>query len=508
MTSPIDISPVHQKIVCEILSEHLPSDVKVWVFGSRADWTTKNSSDLDLALEGKSKLNYKIISILDNAFEDSDLPYMVDIIDLNNVNNNFKQIVNKKKIRLHINSQYTSNKMKRITLDKFSPFVYGKSLPETKRNIHGDVPVIGSNGIIGYHDVALTHGPTIIIGRKDTVGAIHYVPKPCWPIDTTFYVTGDDELLMRFKYYALKTLNLDQMNSDSAVPGLNRDAAHARSLYIPSKINRRIIAHILDTLDNKIELNRYMGQTLEKISHALFKSWFVDFEPVHAKMNGHWKRGKSLPGLSAHLYDIFPDRLIDSELGEIPEGWKAKPIDKIANFRNGLALQNYRPKENEPRLPVVKIAQLRNGQVDNKEWAKEDIISECIICDGDVVFSWSGSLLVKIWCGGRAALNQHLFKVTSYEYPKWFYLLWLERHLKKFQSIAAGKATTMGRIQRHHLSEVKCIVPNNDLLNAANEIFGYILAKQISNDMQSRLLIDLRDMLLPKLVSGELQFTL
>ena len=276
-------------------------------------------------------------------------------------------------------------------------------------------------------------------------------------------------------------------------------------ILLPSLSEQRVIAHILGTLDDKIELNRRMNETLEEMARAIFKSWFVDFDPVRAKMDGSWRRGESLPGMPAEMYDLFPSRLVDSELGEIPEGWGVKALDEIANFRNGLALQKLRPKENEERLPVVKIAQLRSGKADSDEWATTSITPECIIDDGDIIFSWSGSLLVKVWYGGRAALNQHLFKVTSRQYPKWFYLHCTQSHLPEFQRIAADKATTMGHIKRHHLSEAKCVIPNQTLLSAVDDTFVKFLSKCITINVESRTLADLRDTLLPKLISGELR---
>ena len=276
---------------------------------------------------------------------------------------------------------------------------------------------------------------------------------------------------------------------------------------IPPLPEQRRIAHILGTLDDKIALNRRMNETLEEMARALFKAWFVDFEPVRAKIEGRWRRGKSLPGMPAELYDQFPDRLVDSELGAVPEGWEIKALDEIANFRNGLALQKFRPKENEERLPVVKIAQLRTNKANSGEWAKADITPECIIDDGDVIFSWSGSLLVTVWCGGKAALNQHLFKVTSGQYPKWFYRHFTEVHLAEFQRIAADKATTMGHIKRQHLSEAKCVVPDLALLSAVDETFSNLLAKAISVNVESRTLAAMRDTLLPKLISGEVRMS-
>ena len=242
-----------------------------------------------------------------------------------------------------------------------------------------------------------------------------------------------------------------------------------------------------------------MNRTLEEMARAIFQDWFVDFGPTRAKIEDRE------PYLPSELWDLFPDRLVESELGEIPEGWEVKALDEIADFRNGLALQKYRPKEEEDRLPVVKIAQLRNGRADGAEWASTNIPSDSIIDDGDVVFSWSGSLIVRIWCGGRAALNQHLFKVTSGEYPKWFHLSCIEGHLPDFQDIAADKATTMGHIKRDHLSDAKCVAPNRPILEAASDILDDLLAQQISANLQSRNLASQRDLLLPKLVSGELR---
>ena len=212
-----------------------------------------------------------------------------------------------------------------------------------------------------------------------------------------------------------------------------------------------------------------------------------------------------LANMDEEIAALFPDRLVDSELGPIPEGWEVKALDKIANFQNGLALQKFRPRENEKRLPVVKIAQLRSGRADSGEWATENITSECIIDNGDVIFSWSGSLMVKIWCAGRAALNQHLFKVTSSKYPKWFYLHYIEFHLSEFQSIAVDKTTTMGHIKRRHLSEAKCAVPDLTRFTVTNDMFSDLLAKKILNVLESNALVSLRDMLLPKLIYGELR---
>jgi type I restriction enzyme S subunit len=258
------------------------------------------------------------------------------------------------------------------------------------------------------------------------------------------------------------------------------------------------MADILGTLDDKIELNRRMSDTLEVIARALFKSWFVDFAPVRAKSEGRD------PGVPPHLADLFPDSFEDSELGEIPKGWRVCGLDEIATYLNGLALQKY-PPDDSGYLPVIKIAQLRAGHTDGADQASSDIPPAYVVEDGDILFSWSGSLEVEIWCGGRGALNQHLFKVTSDQVPKWFSFLWTRHHLADFRGIAAGKATTMGHIQRGHLSAASTLVPPQPLLEAMSAHFAPLLADVIVGQLQSRTLAALRDALLPKLISGELR---
>ena len=267
---------------------------------------------------------------------------------------------------------------------------------------------------------------------------------------------------------------------------------------------QRAIAHILGTLDEKIELNRRMSETLEAMARALFKSWFVDFDPVRAKVEGRWQRGQSLPGLRAHLYDLFPDRLVDSELGEIPEGWEVRSLDQIARFLNGLALQKFPPR-GEHSLPVIKIAQLRAGNTIGADRASSNLERDYIVQDGDILFSWSGSLECVLWAGGPGALNQHLFKVTSETYPKWFCYLGVHLHLDDFRHIAAGKATTMGHIQRHHLTDAKLAVPPAALLRAADVVMAPMIDDIWRLSVHSRTLATLRDALLPKLISGELR---
>ena len=266
-------------------------------------------------------------------------------------------------------------------------------------------------------------------------------------------------------------------------------------IAIPPIGEQRWIGRALRVLDDKIDLNRRMNETLEAMARAIFQDWFVDFGPTRAKMEG------SPPYLAPDLWALFPDRL-DAE-GK-PEGWSEVPLDQIAEFLNGLALQKY-PGTGSDDLPVIKIAELRAGVATGTDRASRSIPPQYVVEDGDVLFSWSGSLLQRVWTGGRGALNQHLFKVTSRQWPKWLHYLWVDHHLPSFQATAASKATTMGHIQRHHLSEAMTIIGSPDVMTAADALIGPLFQRRVANLLEAGTLATTRDLLLPRLMSGELR---
>lgn len=314
------------------------------------------------------------------------------------------------------------------------------------------------------------------------------------PIDTK-------ELCSQYLFYIISSqefIDYTNLTSKGAkMPRGDKEAMQRYLLHLPSPAEQKAIADVLSILDKKIELNRKMNETLEEIAKALFKSWFVDFDPVRAKM-----AGKKPEGLSDDIAALFPDTFINSPLSEIPEGWEVKALDEVADFLNGIALQKY-PATNDNYLPVIKISELRQGITKNTDKASPEIPERYIIDDGDVLFSWSGSLTQVLWTSGRGALNQHLFKVTS-DYPKWFHYHWVEHHLPWFQKIAASKATTMGHIQRIHLKQAKIVLPNPAIMEAANAVLQPILDKRLTCGLENKKLVSIRDALLPKLISGEL----
>ncbi|EHY2883558.1 TPA: restriction endonuclease subunit S, partial [Escherichia coli] len=254
----------------------------------------------------------------------------------------------------------------------------------------------------------------------------------------------------------------------------------------------------------------------------LFKSWFVDFDPVvdnaldagnpipealqsRAELRQKVRNSADFKPLPAEIRSLFPSEFEETELGWMPKGWQIKSLDHIANFQNGLALQKFRPKNMEDDyLPVLKIADLRAGQITNDERARTDISDSCKVYDGDMIFSWSGTLMIDIWTGGNAALNQHLYKVTSKKYPQSFYFMWTIQHLSRFQHIAEAKAVTMGHIKKGDLSNSFCLIPTSSLITKYDNIVGGYLAKIKNQRLLNNQMTALRDTLLPKLISGEL----
>lgn len=287
------------------------------------------------------------------------------------------------------------------------------------------------------------------------------------------------------------------VQTGTAVPHISGEQIRGFSFPLPPLPEQRAIASVLGSIDDKIDLNRRMNATLEATARAIFKAWFVDFEalPVEA--------GRREPvALVAERTAEYGRRASNPDL---PRGWSVLSLDKIAEFRNGLALQRFPAADGERRLPVIKIAQMRTGRPGADEFASGSLDPAFIVDDGDVLFSWSGSLEVCLWTGGRGALNQHLFRVSSAHTPKWFYLLWTKHHLPTFREIAANKATTMGHIQRHHLTEAEVLVPPPGVMEAMGRVLALIVEEQVQLGIETRTLEQVRDTLLPKLLSGEVR---
>ena len=276
-----------------------------------------------------------------------------------------------------------------------------------------------------------------------------------------------------FAYYWFASDLVQQLivrrNTGSTIPLINLSVLKSLPVPLPSLREQEAITAVLASLDDKIDLLHRQNKTLESLAQTLFRHWFID---------------------------------------GAEDDWEERPLDEVADYLNGLACQKYPPENEAERLPVLKIKELRNGLSDQSDWATSNVSDEYIVENGDVIFSWSGSLMVKIWDGTSCVLNQHLFKVTSAEFPKWFYYLWTIYHLEKFIAIAASKATTMGHIKRGDLSNSMVLIPSQQELEKMDRAIAPLLDKLILNNRQIAKLTALRDTLLPKLMSGEVRVRL
>lgn len=274
-----------------------------------------------------------------------------------------------------------------------------------------------------------------------------------------------------FLYYLLRYYKdaIENLGSGTTFKEVSGSTMRNVKVKVPVLFSeQKKIASVLGAIDDKIEENERINNNLLQQAQAVFAKEFLSFDTT-------------------------------------PEGWKESSLLGIADYLNGLAMQKFRPKDGENGLPVLKIKELRQGSCDaSSELCSPSIKKECIVHDGDVIFSWSGSLLVDFWCGGTCGLNQHLFKVTSTSFDKWFYFAWTDHHLQKFAAIAADMATTMGHIKREELAKAEVLVPPQAEYERIGGLLAPIYDLVVANRIENRKLATLRDELLPRLMSGDL----
>lgn len=366
----------------------------------------------------------------------------------------------------------------------------------------GEFNYYGAQGIIDGIDEYIFEGEYLLIAedganletRNQDIARLTKENEKFWVNNHAHIVKSNEKSDIRYLKYFLNYSDISGYVTGSAQPKLNKANLNSIKIILPPLEEQKAIAKILSDLDEKIEVNNKINKNLEEMAQAIFKQWFVDFE---------------FPNEEGKPYKSSGGEMVESELGMIPKGWKISSLIDIADYLNGLAMQKFKPSEDEKGLKVLKIKELRQGFTDeSSDLCSENIKQEYIINNGDVIFSWSGTLLVDLWGADKCGLNQHLFKVTSNKYYKWYYYYWTKFHLNKFISIAKDKATTMGHIKRSNLSESLVFVPNDSTLKLMNKVMNPIITQVINNKVENKRLEKLRDTLLPKLMSGEIRVPL
>lgn len=487
----LDLRPDHWNIVRDILRRHVP-DRKVLAFGSRATWTAKDYSDLDLAVLGDEPLPLDVASALAEDFVESDLPFKVDVVDWASTSESFRKVIKKKCVVLMKKEERGGvDEWRESTWGEEIALEYGKALKGYDTST-GSFRVFGSNGPIGWTDEALVLGPGVILGRKGAYRGVEYSIAPFFVIDTAYYVVSKSQHDMRWLFYAIKHYKLGEIDDGSPIPSTTRAAVYPRELTVPPLPEQRAIAHILGTLDDKIELNRRMNETLEAMARALFKSWFVDFDPVRARMEGRDT------GLPEDIADLFPDRMVESELGEIPKGWEVTTIgEHVANF-------------DSKRVPVSSAERAKRkgpypyhgaaGVMDHVDDYIFDGVYLLLGEDGSVMRENGLAVTQYVW--GKFWVNNHahVLQGNGAVSTEQVYLHFFFESVAPYVTGAVQPKLSQGR-----MNEIPFIFAGNEICQAFAGTVEKWFARFRAFAEEARVLADLRDALLPKLVSGDLR---
>src|SRR5690606_15600518 len=360
----------------------------------------------------------------------------------------------------------------------------GYDLPQQQRK-PGSVPVISSSGPSGFHSEAMAKAPGVVTGRYGTLGQVFFVTSDFWPLNTTLYVRdfkGNDP---KFISYFLKTIDFFSCSDKAAVPGVNRNHLHELPVRVPPLDDQRAIAHILGTLDDKIELNRRMNETLEAMARALFKSWFVDFDPVRAKAEG-----RTPSGMDAETAKLFPSEFVDSELGPIPKGWSVRTIAELAVLSGGKQLERALIFD-DGTIPVFGGAGVMGFTAGHN-------------ADGFVISVGR----VGAYCGqffahrGKAWINNNasLIRQKKEDFGEWLFLSLRHADIDVIKKGAAQPFVSNG-----DLSKLPLVWPSEKVVESFLQFTVPLLKGQEDANRESKFLALLRDTLLPKLISGELR---
>ncbi|MBI1849042.1 MAG: restriction endonuclease subunit S [Planctomycetes bacterium] len=370
----------------------------------------------------------------------------------------------------------------------------------------GTVPVVSSGGVSSYHDTPAASGPGVVLGRKGVVGSVFFIPSDYWPHDTTLWVKdfhGNDP---RFVYFFFKWMapRIATMDVGSANPTLNRNHVHPIEVRWPPLSEQRAISHILGTLDEKIELNLRMNETLEAMARALFKSWFVDFDPVRAKAEGRE------PGLPKPLADLFPSRLVDSELGEIPEGWE------VGHF--GDVVEQLRDQENPLSFPDqlfhhFSIPAFDDAQTATFEYGESIKSLKSRVPAGVTLISKLNPEIERVWMvdvrpGERAVCSTEFLVLRARTPFTRSYVFCLARSplfRQQIEGLVTGTSKSHQRAQVDSILNLAVIMPLSSIVAAFDRSTDSLLTRTLACRRESMMLALLRDTLLPKLVSGELR---
>ena len=523
------LKPEHRQAIIETLAAN-PKVERIVLFGSRATGTFTLTSDVDLALFGED-LTLSDQAALAEAVAELTVPQRVDILIYHRIESQaLREEIRKHGVEWFARERAT--KAVSTASDEWittfiseiaTPVIGGTPSRNVAEYWQGAIPWATAKDVAGVSGRYLERTQesitweglknsaakilpkgTIIITARGTVGAIAQLAQAMAFNQTCYALLPKSGLDNNFFFYALKgtIAETHTLTHGTVFETITTQTFAHWLIPLPPLPEQRAIAHILGTLDDKIELNRRMSETLEAMARALFKAWFVDFEPVRAKLEGRWQRGQSLPGLPAHLYHLFPDRLVDSELGEIPEGWEVGTIDEEFELTMGQSPPGHTYNEAGNGMPFYQgssdfgfrfpIPRVYCTAPTRLARAGDTLVSVRAPV-GDINLS-----LEKCAIGRGVAAVQHKTGTRSYSY----YLMWSIRLvLAQFEA----KGTVFGSIGKKDFQSITIIKPPRDVISAYEARVASLDNQIEVNERQSRTLAGLRDALLPKLIRGEMR---
>jgi type I restriction enzyme S subunit len=523
----------HRRAIIETLSAN-PKVERIVLFGSRAMGTFTPTSDIDLALYGDD-LTLSDQAALAEAMAELSIPQRVDILIHHRIEN--------RALREHIRKHGVEWFMRRraagtaamagewpiVPVSELAKAVIGGT---PSRNVaeywHGNIPwatakdvatvsarylenveeYISREALENSAAKLLPYG-TVVITARGTVGAMAQLGREMAFNQTCYALLPKGGVDKDFLFYALKgtIAEMRSLTYGTVFETITTKTFDHWLVPLPPLPEQRAIAHILGTLDDKIELNRRMSETLEQMARALFKAWFVDFEPVRAKMEGRWRRGESLPGLPAHLYDLFPDRLVDSELGEIPEGWGVGTLGDVADHIR----RNVQPGQIEPQTPYIALEHMPRRCIALSDWgAAEGIESNKFeFRKGEILFGKLRPYFHKVGVAPVDGVCSTDIVVVAPKTPHWFaFVLYVVSSDEFVEYTNAGSTgTKMPRTSWVEMARYDIVLPPEAIAQAFTEMVRPEVDRIIAATHESRTLAALRDTLLPMLISGALRVT-
>ena len=544
---PVDLRPDHWTIVCDVLRRHIP-DRKVVAFGSRATWTAKDYSDLDLAILGDDPLPLDTMSALAESFGESDLPFKVDLVEWTSIDEAFRKIIRRDGVNIptlgtvsvsfnHFEDSVNID-WRTATIDEVSEKVamgpFGSSI-KVETFVPEGVPIVSGQHLHGtrvddspgYNFISEDHAARlgkanvkrgdIVFTHAGNIGQVAYIPENS---EYKRYVISQRQFCLRcdrsnaipefITAYFKSPEGQHKLLANASqvgVPSIAQPVTYLRTVEIPLPpiSEQRAIAQILGTLEDKIELNKRMNKTLEAMVRTVFKDWFVDFDPVRAKLEG---RGPSLPQRIANL---FPGRFFDSELGEIPEGWENSEIGKEVDVVGGATPSTkesayWDEGENHWATPkdLSKLSSPVLLETERKITdAGIDKITSGLLPVGTVLLSSRAPIGYLAIARVRTAINQgFIAMICENRLSNLFVLFWCYENLEYIKSIAGG--STFSEISKKAFRPIPVTVPSDEVLSEYDGLIRPLYNRIVANTIESGNLAYLRDILLPKLVSGEL----